>query len=145
MRHMEKNLELQNLRKCFGGLVAVDNVSLAFSKGKITGLIGPNGAGKTTIFNLISGFLKPDSGSIFLGDERIDSLPPWRIAQLGVGRLFQDVRVFHKLTALDNVLLSRQEQPGENPLRALFRRKKTFTVERENSEETQTWLGFVGL
>ncbi len=142
---MERALELQNVTKRFGGLIAVDKVSLTFSRGKITGLIGPNGAGKTTIFNLISGFLKPDSGSVDLNGQRINGLLPWRIARLGVGRLFQDVRVFNKLTTLDNVLLSKKKQPGENPLVSLLRRKEAFKVEKENMEEAERWLEFVKL
>ena len=138
-------MELQDVTKSFGGLVAVDKVSLTFSKGKITGLIGPNGAGKTTIFNLISGFLKPDSGSIILNGRRIDGLPPWEIANLGIGRLFQDVRAFGKLTALENVLLAKNPQPGENPLISLFRRRKVLEIERENLKEARRWLEFVGL
>ena len=138
-------MELQKVTKSFGGLVAVNEVSMAFSRGRITGLIGPNGAGKTTIFNLISGFLKPDSGSIILDGRRIDGLPPWEVANLGVGRLFQDVRVFGKLTALENVLLAKNPQPGENPLISLFRRRKALRVERDNLEEAKRWLEFVGL
>jgi len=138
-------LELRKVTKKFGGLVAVNEASIAFSKGRITGLIGPNGAGKTTIFNLISGFLKPDSGSILLDGKRIDGLPPWEIAALGVGRLFQDVRVFGKLTALENVLLAKNPQPGENPLLSLFRRRKVMKAERDNLEGARRWLEFVGL
>lgn len=138
-------LELRKITKSFGGLVAVNEVSMFFSRGKITGLIGPNGAGKTTIFNLISGFLKPNSGSITLEGKRIDGLPPWEIANLGVGRLFQDVRVFGKLTSLENVLLAKTPQPGENPLISLLRRRKVLEAERENMERTEKWLEFVGL
>lgn len=138
-------LELKDVTKSFGGLVAVDRASLAFFKGKITGLIGPNGAGKTTLFNLITGFLKPDDGTIHFNGYTTNGLPPWHIAQLGIGRLFQDVRVFDKLTALENVLLARKEQPGENPLISLFRRKNAFNVEKRNLEEAKRWLKFVEL
>jgi ABC-type branched-subunit amino acid transport system ATPase component len=138
-------LELRDVTKSFGGLVAVDSASLAFSKGKITGLIGPNGAGKTTIFNIITGFLKPDAGTINLNGYAINGLHPWQIAQLGIGRLFQDVRVFDKLTALENVLLAKKEQPGENPLVSLFRRKTALDVEKKNMDEARKWLEFVGL
>lgn len=138
-------LELKDVTKSFGGLVAVDSASLAFSKGKITGLIGPNGAGKTTIFNLITGFLKPDAGTIHFNGYTINGLPPFKIAQLGIGRLFQDVRVFDKLTALENVLLAKKEQPGENPLVSLFRRKTALDVEKKNMDEARRWLEFVEL
>jgi len=138
-------LELRDVTKRFGGLLAVDNVSLAFSKGKITGLIGPNGAGKTTVFNLITGFLKPDAGEILFSDYRINGLPTWQIAQIGTGRLFQDVRVFSKLATLENLLLARKRQSGENPLVALFRRKSVLDMEEKNIDEARKWLKFVEL
>lgn len=138
-------LELKDVTKSFGGLVAVDNASLAFSKGKATGLIGPNGAGKTSIFNLITGFLEPDSGTIHFNGHKISGLPSWRVAQLGVGKLFQDIRVLDKLTVLENVLLARKEQPGENPLVSLFRKKIVTSVERQNLCQARKWLAFVGL
>ncbi len=138
-------LELRDVTKSFGGLIAVDSASLAFSRGKITGLIGPNGAGKTTIFNLITGFLKPDAGEILFRGYRINGLPTWQIAQLGIGRLFQDVRVFNKLTTLENLLLAGKRQSGENPLAALFRRKSVLDMEEKNIDEARKWLKFVEL
>jgi len=138
-------LELKDVTKRFDGLIAVENASLVFSKGKITGLIGPNGAGKTTLFNLITGFLKPDTGTICFNNYTIDGLPPWRIAQLGIGKLFQDVRIFHKLTVLENVLLARKEQPGEKPFISLFRRRRAIDVEKMNIDEARNWIKFVEL
>lgn len=137
-------LELCDLTKTFGGVVAVQDVSLTVSDGKITSLIGPNGAGKTTLFNLISGFLKPDKGEISYNGRRIDGLSPWEIARRGIGRLFQDVRVFDKLSVLENVVLA-QSNPGENPIRALFQRQKTRRGEKENIKAAEGWLEFVGL
>lgn len=138
-------VEVRSVTKYFGGLAAVNEASLIFLPGRVTGLIGPNGAGKTTLFNLISGFLKPDGGEIWLDGTRIDRLPPWRIAQLGVGRLFQDVRVYDRLTVLDNVMLARRGLKGENPLFSLLRRRAVKREEEENSEEARRWLEFVGL
>lgn len=138
-------LELQEITKTFGGVLAVDDVSLTVSEGKITSLIGPNGAGKTTMFNLISGFLKPDKGAIYYNNHhRIDGLPPWKIAKLGIGRLFQDVRVFDRLSVLDNVLLA-ENNPGENPFFSLFQRQKMRRLEKENIKEAERRLEFVGL
>jgi ABC-type branched-subunit amino acid transport system ATPase component len=99
-------LECEDLCKSFGGIKAADHLSLSFEAGKVTALIGPNGAGKTTIFHLISGSLKPDGGKIALNGRRIDGRPPWQVASLGVGRLFQDVRVFPRLTVRENVLVA---------------------------------------
>jgi branched-chain amino acid transport system permease protein len=97
-------LEVRDLRKAFGGLLAVDDVSLSIERGEILGLIGPNGSGKTTVLNLVSGALKPDRGEILLKGEPIAGLPANRIARLGVARTFQIVRVLDNLTALDNVV-----------------------------------------
>ncbi len=138
-------IECCNLTKTFGGLKAVDDVSVTFEAGKVTALIGPNGAGKTTLFHLISGFLRPDSGQIFYRGRRIDGLPPWRIAQMGIGRLFQDVRVFGKLSALDNVRVAFRKQSGENPLWTVVRRLKVNREEQTFTEEAKRLLQFVGL
>ena len=138
-------LEVRAISKSFDGLKAVDELSFSVRRGKITSLIGPNGAGKTTAFNMITGFLRPDEGSIFYHGKNITALAPHEIARLGVGRLFQDIRVFAKLTVLDNVLLARKHQPGENPLVSLFLRNKMNHVEKDNLEQAKKWIEFVGL
>src|SRR5437667_12581896 len=109
-------LKLENVTKSFDGIRAVEGVSLGFNKGKITALIGPNGAGKTTLFNLISGFLHPDEGAISYRRRNIEGLAPWKIAGAGIGRLFQDVRLFDRMTVRDNVLAAFKEQKGERAL-----------------------------
>ena len=96
-------LEIVNLNKSFGGLHAVQNTSFQVKKGEILGLIGPNGAGKTTIFNLISGLLKPDSGIIKFRGKRISSLPAHSIFLAGIGRTFQIVQIFQKMTVQENL------------------------------------------
>ena len=98
-------LELRRLSKRFGGVTAVDGVSLALEPGRIYGLIGPNGSGKTTLFNCITGVERRDGGEVVFGGERIDGLKPWQIAQRGIGRTFQIIRVFPELTALENLLV----------------------------------------
>lgn len=138
-------LELKSVNKSFGGLKAVDNLSIAIPEGKITSLIGPNGAGKTTIFNIISGFIKADKGVIFYQGEKINNNSPYQIACMGIGRLFQDVRVFDKLSVLDNVLLAKEDQPGENPFISLFNRKKMRSFEESNLIKAREWIEFVGL
>jgi ABC-type branched-subunit amino acid transport system ATPase component len=97
-------LELREVTKRFGGLSAVDRCSLSVSQGKITGLIGPNGSGKTTIFNLITGAMRQDRGEIFFDGRRIDALPPWERAHLGLGRTYQITRLFREMTVLENVV-----------------------------------------
>lgn len=96
-------LELRNVSRRFGGLRAVDDLSLTINRGHIVGLLGPNGAGKTTVVNLISGALRPTSGEIWFKGSRIDRLPVHRISRMGVSRTFQIVQPFPEMTALENV------------------------------------------
>jgi ABC-type branched-subunit amino acid transport system ATPase component len=98
-------LEVTNLSKRFGGVVAVDSCSLSVPAGSITGLIGPNGSGKTTIFNLVTGFIAPDTGEVRFNARSITGLGPDRIYGLGIGRTFQLARIFPRLTALENMLV----------------------------------------
>jgi branched-chain amino acid transport system ATP-binding protein len=97
-------LEVSALRRSFGGVAAVDGVSLQVGAGEIVGLLGPNGSGKTTVLNLISGALRPDAGRVVLAGEPIQDLPPHRIARRGVARTFQLVRVLGGMTCAENVL-----------------------------------------
>ncbi|MGQ9531694.1 MAG: ABC transporter ATP-binding protein [Desulfotomaculales bacterium] len=98
-------LEVENLSKRFGGIVAAHGVSFRVRRGEILALIGPNGAGKTTIFNLLTGLLVPDGGSIRLEGRLLNGLPPYRIAGLGVARTFQNLQLFPSMTVLENVLV----------------------------------------
>ncbi len=99
-------LEVEKVSKQFGGIKALDGVSLNLEKGELVGLIGPNGSGKTTLFNIISGILKPDEGAIIFENARIDRLPPNRIAVLGISRTFQEVRLINDLTVIENTMIS---------------------------------------
>jgi len=96
-------LQVQGLRKAFGGLKAVDGVDLQVRKGAFHALIGPNGAGKSTLFNLITGQLRPDEGAVFFEGRRVDRLPPYRIVRMGIGRTFQVASFFRAMTVLENV------------------------------------------
>src|SRR5437762_166009 len=98
-------LEVEAVRKSFGGVAAVSDVSLTLEPRRIYGLIGPNGSGKTTLFNCITGIERLDAGRVRFRGERIDGLKPWQIARRGVGRTFQVIRVFPELTALENLLV----------------------------------------
>jgi ABC-type branched-subunit amino acid transport system ATPase component len=141
-------LRTQHLNKHFGGVAALDNVSVEFHPGSVTCLIGSNGAGKSTLFNVIAGLLAPDSGEVFLGNGNSTSLigqPTHAIARHGVGVLFQDVRVFRKLSALDNVAVGAKGQTGERSLAAIFRRRESRIRDQEILERARQSLEFVGL
>lgn len=139
-----EKLRCQDLTKTFDGIQALDGVSLDFPNEGTTAIIGPNGAGKTTLLNVLTGFLRPDAGHCFLGERDITHFPPHRIAQLGIARTFQDLRLILQVSVLDNVLLARPRQRGEHLLDALLR----FGVaaeEARNREEAMRLLRFVGL
>ncbi|MFQ5408853.1 MAG: ABC transporter ATP-binding protein [Anaerolineales bacterium] len=98
-------LELKNVSKSFGGLQAVDRVSLTIDQSQLVGLIGPNGAGKTTLTNIIDGVHDPTQGEVWLNGERVDHLPPYQIARRGLGRTFQVTRAFRRMTVMENMLV----------------------------------------
>ncbi|MFC1598766.1 ABC transporter ATP-binding protein [Patescibacteria group bacterium] len=116
-------LEVKNIKKTFGGVKAVDGSSFAVQENMITALIGPNGAGKTTIFDIISGLLPADSGEIYLAGKSISNLRPDQIANLGVSRTFQQVRLFRNLSILDHLLMA-QDNLDLAVTRNLFNNKK---------------------
>jgi len=138
-------LELNNVTKIFGGVRAVDRISLGFEQGKVTALIGPNGAGKTTVFNLINGFIRPDEGAITFKGKNLVGLKPWEIAQLGIGRLFQDVRLFQRLKVVDNVMAAFNRYNREGVLFSLIMPWKVAVQERKLRERALALLEFVGL
>jgi len=109
-------LEVEKLTKRFGGLVAVNNVSFHIDEGEIVGIIGPNGAGKTTLFHLISGFLKPDSGTVKFKDENVTGLTPHKIANKGIARTFQVVRPFRHLPVIANVMVALKSPRGSRKI-----------------------------
>ena len=138
-------LELENIGKQFGGLSALKDVSIALEKGRITALIGPNGAGKTTLFDIVSGFLRPDTGRVIYKDEDITAVTAHRLARKGIGRLFQDVRIFSNMSVLENVTVAQRHQPGENPLWALLRPRRVNRLERANQAAARELLQLVGI
>ena len=99
-------LRVENVSKRFGGVVALDDCSLTVPEGVVMGVIGPNGSGKTTLFNVITGFIPPDSGSVTFEGQRIDALQPDQICRLGISRTFQLIRIFPRLTATENLLVA---------------------------------------
>lgn len=142
---MNPILEVRDIYKNFDGIKAVDGFSLSIEEGKIISLIGPNGAGKTTVFNIMTGFIEPEKGSIYYKGNPILGMPPYRIANLGIARTFQNLRVLEKLTVLENVLLAKKEQRGEKIWNAIWRSKGQKKEEKENREKAMTLLEFVGL
>src|SRR5512140_912392 len=113
-------LRLEALSKSFGGLKAVSDLSFAVRAGTITSLIGGNGAGKTSAFNLITGNLAPDSGEIYFRGQRVDGLPPHKVARAGIARGFQELRLFNRLSARDNIEVAIPGQRGESLWRSLI-------------------------
>lgn len=119
---MSNNLiSVNNLKKSFGGLKAVDVQDLSFKEGELTSIIGPNGAGKTTFFDLISGFQDADSGSIFLKDKDISNAQPYRIARMGMVRTFQLTKVFDRMTVMENLLFSGSNIKNDSFLRSFIK------------------------
>ncbi len=144
-------LEVKDLRKYFGGIKAVDNVSISFERNKITLIIGPNGSGKTTLVNLITGYIKPDTGRIlFYKDVRTNNfidityLPPEDRVRLGIVRTFQIPAPFKKLTVLENVLVANIDHPGEK-LYNVFIRKKWLEKEYEATRKAFEILKLLNL
>ena len=142
---MESVLHIDNIKKKFDGTVALDNFCLKVQAASITGIIGPNGAGKTTLFNVITGFLLPDSGSIQYNDQQLVGLPPYKIACHGIIRTFQQLRLITRLTVLDNILLAFQNQAGER-LRNIFTFSRLIKIqEQANRKKTQELLDSLGI
>lgn len=135
-------LTIEGLKKSFDGVKAVHEFSLGLEQGQIISLIGPNGAGKTTLFNLIGGFITPDQGDIFFRGKRISGLSPFRVANLGITRLFQNLRLIYKVPVLENILLAFRSQKGEQLMQALF---GNGLEERRNIAKTLYFLDLFGL
>lgn len=138
-------LDVQRLEKNFDGVRALAGFSCSVQCGEILGLIGPNGAGKTTFFNIVSGFLKPESGEITFKGSNITRVPSHRITNLGISRTFQNLRLIRQISVLDNVLLSFQRQPGEKLRNVFFNWRGGQKRENENREEALALLDEVTL
>ncbi len=122
-------IEVQDVTKRFGNVLAVDRCSLKVERGSITGLIGPNGAGKTTIFNMVAGAFAPTSGNILLDGEDVTGLPAHQLFERGLLRTFQIAQEFSSMTALENLMMVPSSQSGESVLNAWFRRRKVMAEE----------------
>ena len=138
-------LSISNISKSFGGIKALNNVSLNFEKGHITALIGPNGAGKTTLFNVINGSLKPDTGKVCLNTENITGLEPHQLFSKGVLRTFQISQEFQSLTVLDNLMMVPSNQIGESILNSWLKLKEIKNQELNNLKKAKEVIKFLSL
>lgn len=137
-------LRVEHLTKRFGGLIAVNDVSFDVDRGQVVSIVGPNGAGKTTLFNLITGIAKPDAGKVTFDEREITGFAPHRLAQMGIGRTFQNIRLFPHLNALENVMIGRVARTRSGVLdamrcSALDRQERTEMV--EYAEALLDWVG----
>jgi branched-chain amino acid transport system ATP-binding protein len=138
-------LQTDRLRKEFGGLVAVDDVDFTVPASSIVSLIGPNGAGKTTFFNMLTGVYKPTEGRVLFVGEDMTNKPPHAFTQRGIGRTFQNIRLFQNMTALENVLVGMHVRLKGNLFEALVRTPRVKREEKEARERARELLEFSGL
>jgi branched-chain amino acid transport system ATP-binding protein len=138
-------LDVKGLNRSFGGLHAVNNVSFSVNEGQIKAVIGPNGAGKTTLFNLISGHLRPDSGMTVFNGNSIHGFEPYKVAEAGISRTFQHIRLFHKMTALENVMMGRHTRSRAGFFVGMFNLPRGFREERAIRGRSLEIMDFIGI
>ena len=138
-------LSVERLTMRFGGLLAIDDLSLDVAARKITGVIGPNGAGKTTFFNCLTGFYKPTGGTIMLRDKHLEGLPGQQIARMGVVRTFQHVRLFREMTVIENLLVAQHQQLKTGIFSGLLKTPAFRRAQSEALDRAATWLDRIGL
>jgi len=137
-------LQLENITQDFGGIKALNNLSLEVHENEILSIIGPNGAGKTTLFNLISGIYPPTAGEIYFEGNQITGLRPHKVVKAGIARTFQNLRLFNKMSVLDNARVGRFCRTGAGPLSVLLRLPRHNREERETEHKTRAILGLFG-
>ncbi len=138
-------LSVQAIGKSFGGVQALSGVSIDVARGSVYGLIGPNGAGKTTLFNVITGFTAPDTGACLLDGHRLTGEPVHRVVQRGIARTFQNIRLFHQMSALENVMVGMHSRSSTGALGAVLRTRRVRDEERRLEDEAQALLQRVGV
>jgi branched-chain amino acid transport system ATP-binding protein len=138
-------LKIDKITKSFGGLLAVMELSTVIHKGEIVSLIGPNGAGKTTVFNMVTGFYKPDSGSILFDHQEICGLKSHVITQCGIARTFQNIRLFREMTVLENMIVAKQCRAKSKIAGAILRTSFTKKEERSDRDNSLELLDFFNL
>ena len=142
---MDNLLSITSLNKHFNGVKALDDFSCSVGKGEIVGLIGPNGAGKSTLFNVITGFIEGDSGTVQWKSKNITGQAPHVVALSGIARTFQSLRLLRQMTVLENVLLAFPSQPGEKLANVFLRSKAVAAVEKKNRTRAMELLEFAGI
>jgi branched-chain amino acid transport system ATP-binding protein len=138
-------LDAKGISKRFGGVQALDNVSFTINHGEIYGLIGPNGAGKTSLFNVLTGIYVSDGGSFTFDGEPLDRLKPNEVAERGIARTFQNIRLFQNLSALENVMIGRHVRTKATVIGALLRDKGTLAEEAAIEKRSYELLEYVGV
>lgn len=141
----EAVLTVENISKHFGGLTALDQVSLQVKAGEIFGLIGPNGAGKTTLFNVITALYEPDSGQVHLRKQMLSGCKPHEVAQHGLARTFQNIRLFANMSALENAMVGRHVRTHAGVFGAILRDRATRAEEQATAGRAQELLDYVGI
>lgn len=140
-----KLLEVRHIGKRFGGLEALSNISLSINQGDIYGLIGPNGAGKTTLFNVLTGLYRPDSGQLRFDGKDLVGVKPYRVVLHGMARTFQNIRLFHNMTAIENVMVGRHARTRAGALGAILRGRRTRGEEASIRTRAKELLDYVGI
>jgi branched-chain amino acid transport system ATP-binding protein len=138
-------LQVAGLSRRFGGIVVADAINFELNAGEVVGLIGPNGAGKTTLFNLMTGFVTADAGSISFQGRRIEKFPPYRRAHLGIARTWQSPRLFASLSIMDNLLIADRAYPGGSLLQSIFRHRKVAASAAQARQRANALLERIGL
>ena len=138
-------LKIDGITKIFGGLTALQDVSLALAAGEITGIIGPNGAGKTTLFNVVTGIYAPSSGKVFYEGKDITGLPPEKLARLSMVRTFQGIELFGQMTVLENVMVGLHTKSQSGIIASVFKLPGHLREERRIRERAAFWLDYAGI
>ncbi len=138
-------LRIENLGISFGGVNALAGVGFTVRRGDIFAVIGPNGAGKTTLFNVVSGIYTPKTGRILLGDKDVTGLPPHQLARLGLSRTFQNLQIFFRMSAVENVMVGRHLHENRNVLAHFFTLPSVLRQNKTTREKSEDLLALVGL
>lgn len=145
---MENLLSVDSVTLRFGGIVALDDVSLYVPEGLVVGIIGPNGAGKTSLLNCLNGVYKPQNGSMFFKGEDVTGLRPWDLAMRGIGRTFQNIELVDEASVIENIMIGRHRHSKKSLLSAAIywgRGRREEELQREKAEEVLNFLGLSGM